>query len=274
MAASGGAKVVLLGEGRVGKTSLIRRFTAGQFSDTVAPTKPPVGASVFSKKRLNVDPSFVATARSRLVSTMCASGDGMSSGPSSVTPGGAPIPIVLQLWDTAGQERFQALGPIYYRGAAAALLVYDVTDSDSFRKARAWADELRSVLGSGVALAVAGNKVDLPERQRAVSRAEAERWCQEVNAVHFETSAKAGRGVEEAFVGLAAEIIARRDLQGGAAAVSAIGGGASTGLTLGAGGGGGGGSGTGLVLGGGGQRKTLAAGIDSAGEVKREKSCC
>lgn len=253
MSATGSSKVVLLGEGRVGKTSLIKRYTDDAFSDHVAPTTPPVGASCWNKKRILVDPALVVSATKRI-----------APGTAAPALGGQPVPLTLNLWDTAGQERFHALGPIYYRGAEGALLVYDVTDPDSFRKAKVWADELRTVVGSGVALAVAGNKVDLPERSRAVSRAEAEAWCAEIGAVHYETSAKAGRGVEQAFVGLSAEILARRgsgrglgDPRGGIGVAPAR-----------LGGGGVGGS-TGLVLGGG---PPVAA--DGAPATPRKKGCC
>ena len=52
------------------------------------------------------------------------------------------LKVELSLWDTAGQERFHSLGPIYYRDAAAALIVFDITDIDSFERAKAWVKEL------------------------------------------------------------------------------------------------------------------------------------
>ena len=70
------------------------------------------------------------------------------------------------LQDTAGQERFHALGPIYYRDADGALLVYDVTDQDSFAKVKNWVKELRKMLGKEIILCIAGNKIDL-ERNRS-----------------------------------------------------------------------------------------------------------
>jgi small GTP-binding protein len=54
--------------------------------------------------------------------------------------------VELQLWDTAGQERFHSLGPIYYRDAAAALIVFDITDIDSFQRAKAWVKELQQMV--------------------------------------------------------------------------------------------------------------------------------
>jgi len=123
--------------------------------------------------------------------------------------------------DTAGQERFHALGPIYYRDSQGAVLVYDITDADSFTKVRwcragwrgrsgksrvqvrSWVRELRKMLGDGVQLVVAGNKSDL-ERERRVSAEEAQRFCLEVGAEHFLTSAKSNLGVGQLFSALAA----------------------------------------------------------------------
>ena len=82
--------------------------------------------------------------------------------------------VHLSIWDTAGQERFHALGPIYYRDADGAILVYDVTDADSFGKVKNWVRELRKMLGSDLSLAIAGNKVDLGEEKRRVDAQVAE----------------------------------------------------------------------------------------------------
>ncbi len=67
--------------------------------------------------------------------------------------------IKLQLWDTAGQERFRSLAPMYYRGALAALLVYDVTNVESFEEVKGWAEELRSNVETSLIVVVVGNKV-------------------------------------------------------------------------------------------------------------------
>ena len=81
--------------------------------------------------------------------------------------------VTLSIWDTAGQERFHALGPIYYRDANGAVLVYDITDADSFTKVKTWIKELRKMLGTDISLAIAGNKIDL-EKQRHVDHQQAE----------------------------------------------------------------------------------------------------
>lgn len=81
--------------------------------------------------------------------------------------------INLSIWDTAGQERFHALGPIYYRSSNGAVLVYDITDEDSFQKVKNWVKELRKMLGTEICLVIAGNKIDL-EKDRNVPIEEAE----------------------------------------------------------------------------------------------------
>lgn len=75
--------------------------------------------------------------------------------------------VNLSIWDTAGQEKFHALGPIYYRMSNGAVLVYDITDQDSFQKVKNWVKELKKMLGSEICLTIAGNKIDL-EKERNV----------------------------------------------------------------------------------------------------------
>jgi len=162
-------KVVLLGEGCVGKTSLCLRYVQNAFNDKHITT---IQAS-FLTKRLNVDNKRVG----------------------------------LAIWDTAGQERFHALGPIYYRDANGALLVYDITDRDSFIKVQTWVKELRKMLGKEVTLAIAGNKCDL-ERSRVVSIEEAEQYAESVSAKHYSTSAKLNKGLEELFLDLTKRMLA------------------------------------------------------------------
>lgn len=82
--------------------------------------------------------------------------------------------INLSIWDTAGQEKFHALGPIYYRSSNGAVLVYDITDQDSFQKVKNWVKELRKMLGTDICLVIVGNKSDL-EKDRTVELEESER---------------------------------------------------------------------------------------------------
>ncbi|TWW64415.1 Ras-related protein [Takifugu flavidus] len=109
--------------------------------------------------------------------------------------------VNLAIWDTAGQERFHALGPIYYRDSNGAILVYDVTDEDSFQKVKNWVKELRKMLGNDICLCIVGNKIDL-EKERHVSVEEAESYAESVGAKHYYTSAKLNKGIEELFLDL------------------------------------------------------------------------
>ena len=125
-------KVVLLGEGRVGKTSIVLRYTKGQYDERQVST---LQASFIDKK---------------------------------VQVGGATAQ--LSIWDIAGQERFHALSPIYYRDADGSLLVYDITDAESFSRVKKWVKELRKIVGSDIAIAIAGNKCDMPQSAQAVDK--------------------------------------------------------------------------------------------------------
>ena len=112
------------------------------------------------------------------------------------------VNVHLSIWDTAGQERFHALGPIYYRDADAALLVYDITDKESFNKVRKWVKELRKIVGTDIIIVIAGNKIDLV-KQSNVPEDEARTYADTVEASHFYTSAKSNKGLDEVFLELA-----------------------------------------------------------------------
>ncbi|XP_065350480.1 ras-related protein Rab-21 [Cloeon dipterum] len=156
-------KVVLLGEGCVGKTSLVVRYVEDVFNTKHVTT---LQASFLNKK--------LSLAGRR---------------------------VHLSIWDTAGQERFHALGPIYYRASNGAVLVYDVTDQDSFEKAKNWVKELRKMLGADICLTIVGNKIDL-QKEQTVDTKLAEEYAASVGASHFHTSAKLNAGIEEMFLEL------------------------------------------------------------------------
>eukprot|EP00802_Teleaulax_amphioxeia_P022642 Tamp_23111.p1 GENE.Tamp_23111~~Tamp_23111.p1 ORF type:complete len:240 (-),score=43.77 Tamp_23111:48-767(-) len=164
-------KIVLLGEGRVGKTSMVLRYVNNVFSE---------------KQQTTIQASFL----SRKLTV----GDNQ---------------INLAIWDTAGQERFHALGPIYYRDADGALIVYDTTDAESFAKARNWVKELRKMVGQDIVLCLVGNKIDL-DKERQVPKEEAAEYATSVGAVHWEVSAKLGRGIEETFLSITKHMIEQR----------------------------------------------------------------
>ncbi|KAF2351964.1 Small GTP-binding protein domain [Trinorchestia longiramus] len=162
-------KVVLLGEGCVGKTSLVLRYVEDKFNEKHIST---IQAS-FLMKKISIDGKR----------------------------------LQLSIWDTAGQERFHALGPIYYRDSQGAILVYDITDMDSYHKVQDWVRELRRMQGETIVLAIAGNKSDL-SAHRVVDCTTAEQYAEEVGAIHFETSARLNEGVEELFLDLSRRMLA------------------------------------------------------------------
>ena len=93
--------------------------------------------------------------------------------------------------------------------ADGACLVYDITDAESFNKVKAWVKELRKILGNDIAVAIAGNKIDL-EKNRNVNEAEAKAYADSVGAKHFHTSAKTNKGLEDVFNDLTTRMIARK----------------------------------------------------------------
>nr|ABR27886.1 Ras-related small GTPase [Triatoma infestans] len=167
-------KVVLLGEGCVGKTSVVLRYVEDKFNEKHLTTLQ----ATFLNKKLNI--------------------------------GGKRINLAI--WDTAGQERFHALGPIYYRMSNGAVLVYDITDEDSFQKVKNWVKELKKMLGSEICLTIAGNKIDL-QKERNVPVETAENYAASVGAVHFHTSAKQNTGIEEMFLELTQRMMQRAQEQ-------------------------------------------------------------
>jgi small GTP-binding protein len=158
-------KLVMLGEGRVGKTSLLQRFMSNTFDEEQPST---TAATMYASTKMQTDSGVTAN---------------------------------VAIWDTAGQEKYHALGPIYYRDAHGAFIAYDITDRDSFDKVKVWLKELHQVVGDSIPIVVVGNKCDL-ERSRKVQAKEAEEWAVAHGAQHFLCSAKLGIKVTEAFTAL------------------------------------------------------------------------
>ncbi|TYI09742.1 hypothetical protein ES332_A09G094200v1 [Gossypium tomentosum] len=154
------AKIVLLGDVGTGKSSLVLRFVRGQFVEFQEST---IGAAFFSQT-LAVDDATVK----------------------------------FEIWDTAGQERYHSLAPMYYRGAAAAIIVYDITNLASFERAKRWIEELQAQGNSDMVMALAGNKADLLDAKN-VETEEAKTYAQENSLFFVETSAKTSYNVNKIF---------------------------------------------------------------------------
>lgn len=172
-AASGAAsktcqfKLVLLGESSVGKSSLVLRFVKGQFHEFQEST---IGAA-FLTQTVQIDDTTVK----------------------------------FEIWDTAGQERYHSLAPMYYRGAQAAIVVYDISNKETFHKAQTWIKELQRQANPNIVIALAGNKLDLANK-RAVSFEEAKAYADESSLLFMETSAKTAANVMDIFTSIAKKL--------------------------------------------------------------------
>eukprot|EP00271_Cylindrocystis_brebissonii_P011548 TRINITY_DN293_c0_g1_i1.p1 TRINITY_DN293_c0_g1~~TRINITY_DN293_c0_g1_i1.p1 ORF type:complete len:208 (+),score=55.43 TRINITY_DN293_c0_g1_i1:368-991(+) len=165
------AKLVLLGDMGAGKSSLVLRFVKGQFFEFQEST---IGAA-FLTQTVAVD----------------------------------DVTIKFEIWDTAGQERYHSLAPMYYRGAAAAVIVYDITSVESFARAKKWVQELLKQGNPNLVMALAGNKVDLAEK-RKVETQDAETYAAEHGLFFMETSAKLAQNVNEVFYEIARKLPKQR----------------------------------------------------------------
>merc|ERR1711920_1222057 len=112
--------------------------------------------------------------------------------------------IKLQIWDTAGQERFRTITSSYYRGAHGIIVVYDVTDPESFSNVKQWLHEIDRYANENVNKLLVGNKSDLPTKKVDYQTAKA--FADEIGIPFLETSAKNATNVEQAFMTIAGEI--------------------------------------------------------------------
>ncbi|XP_051639680.1 ras-related protein Rab-6A-like isoform X3 [Manacus candei] len=117
----------------------------------------------------------------------------------------APQQVRLQLWDTAGQERFRSLIPSYIRDSTIAVVVYDITNLNSFQQTSKWIDDVRTERGSDVIIMLVGNKTDLADK-RQITTEEGEQRAKELNVMFIETSAKTGYNVKQLFRRVAAAL--------------------------------------------------------------------
>lgn len=170
-------RILMIGDAGVGKSCLLLRYADDKFSCSTPPT---LGVD-FRVRKINVDSKVVK----------------------------------LQLWDTAGHERFRTITCSYFRGAHGIILVYDVTNPESFANVkRQWLHEIERHAAPNVSMILVGNKSDLASK-RVVSAEEGHALADTLGMPFVETSAKTASGVEDALTTMSAEIMARlaRDVQ-------------------------------------------------------------
>ncbi|KAL6873713.1 hypothetical protein ACP4OV_013795 [Aristida adscensionis] len=165
---------VLLGDLGAGKTSIVVRFAKGLYYDCQEST---IGAAFFSQ-----------------------------------VLGLGEATVKLDIWDTAGQERYHSLAPMYYRGAAAAIVVFDISREGSYIRAKRWVDELQRQGNPHLVMALVGNKADL-EGKRQVGTQEAMEYAEANGLFFMETSAKTAQNVRELFYELADRLVKVRPNQ-------------------------------------------------------------
>lgn len=172
-------RLLTLGDSGAGKSSLLLRYTQNEFTHEYMPT---IGID-FRLKTIEVKGKT----------------------------------IKVQVWDTAGQERFRTITHNYYRGAHGIALVYDTTHRGSFDNIRKWIQDVHTYAENSVNLVLIGNKIDL-EQKKVVETDEGQALADEYDIKFFETSAKAGTNVDEAFTTLVTSVCDRMFVGGSAAA--------------------------------------------------------
>ena len=153
-------KYIIIGDSSVGKSNLLLRYTHGQFREEYQLT---IGVE-FGSHNETVDNNIYR----------------------------------IQIWDTAGQENYRAITRSYYKNTACALIVYEISSRDSFKRISYWLNDCKNSAPKTILLILVGNKCDL-EDKREVTEEEGREFAEKNGMLFFETSAKTGKNVEELF---------------------------------------------------------------------------
>ena len=154
-------KMVLIGDSCVGKSCVLIRFADDNFTDNHVTT---IGVD-FRFRSMEIDSHS----------------------------------IKLQIWDTAGQERYKTITNSYYRGAEGVIIVFDLTNKESFLNIKDWLAEAKNGISDDTEILVFGNKADLTD-QRKVTQSEIKEFSDKTGIHIIECSAKDGAGVEDGFM--------------------------------------------------------------------------
>ena len=114
--------------------------------------------------------------------------------------------IKLQIWDTAGQDRFRAITKNYYKGANGIILIYDVTNLQTYENVKNWIAQIREEANPNVIIYLAGNKIDVSEEEKVVKTEDGQKIADEFNLPFYETSAKNGDNVNKIFEDLVEKV--------------------------------------------------------------------
>ena len=165
-------QLLIIGDSTVGKTSILSRYSNGTFNSSYLAT---VGLDNFTKDEI-INKKTVR----------------------------------IKMWDTAGQERYKSLTKGFFRNAQGIMIVYDVTNSETFENLKYWINSIKTYMDSEIEkipVIIIGNKIDAEERE--IKYEEAELFCKDHNYPYFETSAKTGKNINDTINFLVNEVINR-----------------------------------------------------------------
>ncbi len=164
-------KYIIVGNAYVGKSNIIYRFVENKFSENY---KATINLD-FSYKNMKINDKIFR----------------------------------IQLWDTAGQEEFQSISRGYYKSGACALVVYDITDRETFNNVSSWVEECKNNGPSTITLVLVGNKIDL-ERRREIEKEKGELLAEKNGIDFYEVSNKEGINIQEAGLAIVHKILEKR----------------------------------------------------------------